>query len=40
MGKRVDNIIILDGIIFLVEFKIGEEHFTAAAIDQVMDYNS
>jgi hypothetical protein len=38
MGKRVDAVIILSGIIFLLEFKIGETEFTAAARDQVTDY--
>ena len=38
MGKRVDTVIILDGIIFLLEFKINQKHFTAAANDQVTDY--
>jgi hypothetical protein len=38
MGKRVDVVIILCGIIFLLEFKVGETEFTAAARDQVTDY--
>ena len=38
MGKRADLIILLDGVIFLIEFKIGADQFTAAAIDQVIDY--
>ena len=38
VGKRVDAIIILEGIIFVLEFKIGAEHYYGAAIDQVMDY--
>lgn len=38
MGKRVDNIIIIDGIIFVIEFKTGADEFSAAAIDQVTDY--
>ena len=40
MGKRADVIIILDGIIFVVEFKIDAEAFTAAAIEQATDYAS
>lgn len=38
MGKRADAIIILDGIIFVVEFKVRAETFTGAAIEQVTDY--
>src|SRR5437868_106490 len=38
MGKRADAIILLDGIIFVVEFKIRAETFTGAAIEQVTDY--
>jgi hypothetical protein len=38
MGKRADAIIILDGIVFVVEFKVRAEMFTSAAIEQVTDY--
>jgi hypothetical protein len=38
MGKRADVIILLDGIIFVVEFKVRAETFTGAAIEQVTDY--
>lgn len=38
MGKRADAIIILDGIIFVIEFKIRAATFDTAAIDQVTDY--
>ena len=38
MGKRADAIRNFEGIVFVVEFKIGEEKFTASAIDQVVDY--
>jgi hypothetical protein len=38
MGKRADAVIILDGIIFVIEFKIRAESFTGAAIEQVTDY--
>ncbi len=38
MGKRADAIIVLDGIIFVIEFKIRAESFTGAAIEQVTDY--
>ena len=38
MGKRADAIIVLDGVIFVVEFKIGANEFSASAIDQAIDY--
>ena len=38
MGKRVDNIILLDGIIFVLEFKTGETEYPPYALDQVLDY--
>ena len=38
MGKRVDNILLLNGIVFVLEFKIGESHYPLYALDQVMDY--
>ena len=38
MGKRADVLILLDGIIFVVEFKVRADTFTSAAIEQVTDY--
>ncbi len=38
MGKRVDVVLIIHGIIFVLEFKVGETHYSSFAIDQVMDY--
>ncbi len=38
MGKRVDAIYILDGIVFLLEFKVGAKDYSKFAIDQVVDY--
>ncbi len=38
MGKRADAVILLDGIIFVIEFKVRAATFTSAAIDQVTDY--
>lgn len=38
MGKRVDAVIISHGIIFVVEFKVGETQYRADAINQVYDY--
>lgn len=38
MGKRVDVVILANGIIFVVEFKVGEKTYPAYALEQVMDY--
>jgi hypothetical protein len=38
MGKRVDVIIVSDHAIYVIEYKVGEKHFTTAATDQVTDY--
>jgi len=38
MGKRVDNIIILNDVIFIIEFKVGEGGYEKKAIEQVIDY--
>lgn len=38
MGSRVDAVAIVGGVVFVIEFKVGERHFHAADIDQVMDY--
>jgi len=38
MGKRVDVILLSRGIIFVLEFKVGDNLYSAHALDQVMDY--
>ena len=38
MGKRIDVVLVIGPIVFVVEFKVGESHFTSAALDQVTDY--
>jgi hypothetical protein len=38
MGRRIDVVILLKHVIFVVEFKIGEKEFTSQALDQVYDY--
>jgi N-acyl-L-homoserine lactone synthetase len=38
MGKRVDNIIIINDVIFIVEFKVGSGGYEKHAIEQVVDY--
>lgn len=39
MGKRADCVLILNGLIFIVEFKVGEDHYSSYAIEQVLDYS-
>ena len=38
MGKRIDALVIIGPVIFVIEFKIGESKFLQADIDQVTDY--
>ncbi len=38
LGRRIDVVAIIDHVVFVLEFKIGEDEFTASAIDQVCDY--
>jgi hypothetical protein len=38
MGKRVDNILIIDDFIFVVEFKVGDAEYQKHSIEQTIDY--
>ncbi len=38
MGKKVDNVLIINGIVFIIEFKVGENQYHNHSIDQVIDY--
>lgn len=38
MGKRVDTLIVIKNIVFVIEFKVGENHFLNNNIEQVWDY--
>ncbi len=38
MGKRVDNILIIEDFIFVIEFKVGETEYKKHAIEQSVDY--
>ncbi|MGH8462408.1 MAG: DNA/RNA helicase domain-containing protein [Stenotrophobium sp.] len=38
MGRRIDVLLILGGVIFVLEYKVGETRFAAHALDQVVDY--
>ncbi len=38
LGKRIDVVLLLKGIIFVLEFKVGEASILENDIDQVLDY--
>ena len=38
LGKRIDAVLLFKGIIFCLEFKVGESKILEADIDQVLDY--
>lgn len=38
LGKRIDAVLLLHGIIFCLEFKVGETRILEADVDQVLDY--
>jgi hypothetical protein len=38
MGRRIDAVLLVGGIVFVIEFKVGEKSFDGAALDQVWDY--
>ena len=38
LGKRVDTILLIGPLVFVIEFKVGEHKFTRHAADQVIDY--
>jgi DUF2075 family protein len=38
LGKRIDIVLLLKGIVFCLEFKVGESKILEADIDQVLDY--
>lgn len=38
MGKRADCVVVLTGVVFVIEFKVGSSTFDRHAIDQVHDY--
>ena len=39
MGRRIDVVLLIGPVIFVIEFKVGEKEFTASAKDQVWDYS-
>lgn len=38
IGHRIDVVCIIDGIVFLLEFKVGDREYRKSMEDQVMDY--
>lgn len=39
MGRRIDVVLVIGGVVFVLEFKVGEKEYSASAIDQVFDYS-
>ncbi len=38
MGRRIDTVLLIGPVIFVLEFKVGEDEYPAYAMDQVWDY--
>lgn len=38
MGRRIDSVVIIESVVFIIEFKIGSSTYEAADLDQVTDY--
>jgi len=38
MGKRVDVVLLIQQVVFILEFKVGESNFEQQAVEQVWDY--
>ncbi len=38
IGERIDGVVLYQGIVFLLEFKVGDTAYTKAAMEQVLDY--
>jgi hypothetical protein len=38
MGQRIDAVVLIGAVIFVLEFKVGEKEYHSYAVDQVMDY--
>lgn len=38
MGRRIDAVVLVGPVVFVLEFKVGESNFDRVAIDQVWDY--
>lgn len=38
LGRRIDTVLLIDHVVFILEFKVGESTYSASAVDQVWDY--
>ncbi|CAN5385897.1 DUF2075 domain-containing protein [soil metagenome] len=38
LGRRIDAVVLLGAVVFVLEFKVGEASFTRHGADQVLDY--
>ena len=38
MGRRIDAVVIVDSVVFVIEFKVGAQSYETADLEQVMDY--
>jgi hypothetical protein len=38
MGRRVDAVLVIGSVVFVIEFKVGSNIFERAAVDQAWDY--
>ena len=38
LGKRIDVVVLLRGLVFVIEFKTGKQEYLQADMEQVMDY--
>ena len=39
MGRRIDALVIIGPVIFVLEFKVGEQAYSSQDVDQVVDYS-
>ncbi len=38
LGSRIDVVALIRSVLFVIEFKVGDEHFKSSAMDQASDY--
>jgi mutator protein MutT len=38
MGRRIDVVLVIGSVVFVVEFKVGQDQYTSHDVDQVWDY--
>ncbi len=38
MGKRIDAVLLINGVLFVLEFKVGQKHYLLSDLYQVWDY--